>query len=237
MNKIPLLLIVIFVFLPISFAKDLDSVIIKKIDNFEIINAPLPFVVQSLSENCKSQGVLINFEEAVDPNKDKLLSFKFKDLSINDIVNKILNDNKCYTWTSKNNIINIVPSNTNSNYILDQVVGKIKVENKTRDEIVQLVLEELDKDNPGKYRIETDNNEIAYQLVVLNLPYKELGISPPILTRHSFEFKNETFRDVLNAISKNENICWQIMLVDEKEGIRTLVFMDPSAGSGLQNIK
>ena len=118
---------------------------------------------------------------------------------------------------------------------MNQVIHKINIKNKTRDEIVQLVLETLDKENPGKYRVKADKNEIAYQLAILNLPYKELGISPPILARHSFEFEDETFRDVLNQISKEENICWQVTLGDE--GMRILVFMDPSAGSGLQNIK
>jgi hypothetical protein len=207
----------------------------RKIDYYEIGNAPLPFVMQELSVKCKSQGVLINFEEASDPNRDKLLSYEFKDLLISDLVSKILNNHKCYTWASKNNIINIVPSNSNSDYILDQVIFKISIKNRTRDEIVQLVLTELDKINPGKYRTGIDKNIIAYQLVILNLPYKELGISPPILTKHSFEFKDITFRDILNEISKSENICWQVTLSDE--GTRILVFMDPSTGTGLQNTK
>lgn len=240
MKKILLFSVFIFAFssISISLAKDQDLVMAKKISYFEISNTPLSFVIQSLSEKCKFQGVLINFEEAVDPNKDRLYSFKFKDLSINEIVNEILKNDKSYTWTKKGNIINIIPSNINNNeYLLNQTVGKIDIKSKTRDEIVQLVLKELDKKNPGKYRIETDKNEIIYQLVIFNLPYKELGILPPILARHSFEFKDETFRGVLNAISKSENICWQVLLSDENEGMRILVFMDPSAGAGLQTIK
>ena len=132
------------------------------------------------------------------------------DVILEDILNAIVKQDPRYTWTSKGTRINLEMDGLRERdgYILNEVLNEFDASQKTRREIVAAVIEQLEIQSPGKYRLKTEEGSVD-RLQLVEIPFDMLYINPPELPRYDMHVKNVSVRDILNLISEKENIAWK----------------------------
>ncbi len=214
----------------LCIGEDLNSVMDRKIDSFEIDNVTALEAITKFIAKCKPLNILITFEEAVNTKEDNLITIKLKNVSVRNLIDEITSKSKSYVWKQDGNVINIIPSNkkNDTNYILNEKIHHLVIKDKTREEIVDMVLEMINQNNPGKYKIENSKGITENELILIHLsdlPYKDIGLSSPVLKKYNIEIKYKNVREILNLIAKEENVPWYVMLHKKKEdNIRILFF-------------
>lgn len=207
---------------------ELDSMIdIKEVDVFEVNNVTVLEAVVELATKCRTLNILVTFEEAVSMEKDSPISIKIKNETVRSILEKIVG--KDYFWKTDGSIVNIIPlgAKGDHNYILNEKINQLNIQNKTREEIVEILLGMINDKNPDKYRVKNERGNYVSKLITFQFPYEKFGMSRPILKRHKIEVRNKSFREILNVIAIRENISWYTTLLDrDKDEISILLFGD-----------
>ena len=111
MRKMFIILIFVSLFSSICFGANQDSVLNKKIEDFEVNNMTVADAIAELAVKCELLGILITFEEPISSDKEVEISLKESNASVHGILNKLINKDKSYSWENQGNIVSIIPSN------------------------------------------------------------------------------------------------------------------------------
>lgn len=167
-----------------------------KLNEFSLNNESLQ---EGLKRITQKHGVVFTIE-ILSPLKK--LSFSLKNPSLREVLDYLIKLDDRYTYvTYKNSIINFIPVNfiNNDAYFINTIIPNIKVEEKTRDEILDYLF---------------SFNEIKNAKIMLFSTSFGLLDKKGNKMRHSFTLENIITRDILNEIALLENSSWAITKPD-----------------------
>lgn len=191
-----------------------------------VSNVPLRDALSKLAERTLPLGVVVNFEQLrSDLASNSHVTANLKAVSITNALVKLLQNDCQYSWEKNGQVVNVfaVEDKRNPKNVLNQIIPELRIQDKDRYEIVSTVLEACNRITSGKYKIIKDGNAID-QLQAYRIPCKEFGIPEPVLRKHNFTFRDLSVREILNAISREENIRWEILAIEANREMSILVF-------------
>ncbi len=150
-------------------------------------------------------GVQVTEEEEPIQCKD-VIDFKLQNVGINEIMSILISQCSAYTWSIENEVVNVFPINKEKS-ILDVSLAKIKVGNKSSEEIVDLIF---------------NSKEVISELQSEHLK-RDTTVAFPRnvqsnLKTYSFKIKDKDLRYVLNYLIRNtENKYWVYYKLDSKK--------------------
>lgn len=169
---------------------------------------PIDALLQ-LSPFLKEKGLLI-LVECTEDSFEPFLDYDLPDTNLPAMLDQIVSRTGRYTWSQDSCVINIVPKRfrDDPNYIMNRRLPAFHAVGLTRSEIVSTMMANLETLAPGTIMHRAPDGTMLTALMDFPIPYKEFGMTPPILPKHTIDATDVSVRDIMNSIAISEKVEW-----------------------------
>jgi hypothetical protein len=194
--------------------------------NLVISNMPLREAISMVANEAQKSGVTINFEASnINVLTNATVMVCLTNSSIMNAVQRILANNSNYSWQAVDaKVLDVLPlddKNPATN-ILNQAIEQLVISGKNRYEIAEIAIKKCNDVASNRFTI-IRSGQFVPTLIVNRIPYQEFDATESI-TNQFVAYSNVTLRAILNQISINDHVRWEVLPVAAMPSVRMLIF-------------